>query len=177
MSPRDRRAIAAITDLLDRLGLAHAFVGRVARTAWLGGPVEEGAIDVLVLMTAEQKNQVAMMASHRGFRVDQAEIDATLEYDLVPLNFLDTEGEVKVHVLVASNALYGQMVAAARDAAPGGQPLRVVAPEDLALLLSLADDERSHRDRARLAARPDFDRERFNQRAISIGLPDRVIGG
>lgn len=173
--PRYEHALAAVADLMGRLRLAHAFVGGAARAAWLGGALDQGAVDVLVLMTSEQKNQVATMASHRGFRVDQEEVDATVEYDLVPLNFLHPEGDVKVHVLVASNALYGQMVAAARDATLAGHSLRVIAPEDLALLLSLGDDEASQRDRERLAALPAFDRRKFNQRAAAIGLAGMVI--
>ena len=46
------------------------FVGGVARAAWLGGAIEGGSIDIVALMQPPQKNQVAMMASNRGFVVD-----------------------------------------------------------------------------------------------------------
>jgi hypothetical protein len=123
-----------------------------------------------------------MMASNRGFRVEREEIEASVELDLIPLNFVDEEGEVRVHVLVASNALYGRIVAAAREVADEG-PLtpaartlspqagrgtmtRIAAPEDLALLLTVAEDA----DRDHLFALPDFDHRAFNDRLRSIGL-------
>jgi hypothetical protein len=110
-------------------------------------------------MKPEQKNQVAMMASNRGFRVDREEIDQSEELDLIPLHFDD----VRVHVLVASNALYAKMIAAARTV----DDLRVAAPEDLALLLMLSEDEAGVRE---LMADPKFDRTRYNETLISIGL-------
>jgi len=161
--PRYARAIDAVTDLLSRLRLDWIFVGGVARSAWLGGSVEGGAIDVVALMQPQQKNQVAMMASNRGFRVDREEIDQSEELDLIPLHFDD----VRIHVLVASNALYARMIGAARVV----NDLRVAAPEDLALLLTLSDDAVAVQQ---LMAAPDFDRARFNETLISIGLRELV---
>lgn len=170
-TPRHGRALHATAELLSKLRLDYAFVGGVARAAWLGGEVK-GPIDVLALMTPQQKNQVAMMASNRGFRVDRQEIEATEELDVVPLNFVDEQGEVRVHVLVASNALYGRMFASIREAEFDGRALRVVAAEDLALLLTMADDEVSVR---RLLAIDGFDRHTYNERLVSIGLAELVI--
>jgi hypothetical protein len=164
---RYSRAIAAVSDLLVRLRLEFAFVGSVARSAWLGTLVERGSIDVVALLTAEQKNQVAMMASNRGFRVERAEIEQSEELDLIPLNFVDAQGDVRVHVLVASNALYGRMV---RDAVT-----RIVNAEDLALLLVLSDDEESQRAAQLLIRLPNFDRASYNRRLVSIGLPQLVV--
>ena len=76
LSPRYSRAIAAIDELLMKLRLEWTFVGSIARAAWLGGVVDGGSIDVVALMKPEQKNQVAMMASNRGFHVDREEIEA-----------------------------------------------------------------------------------------------------
>jgi hypothetical protein len=166
---RYSRAIAAVSDLLVRLRLEFAFVGSVARSAWLGTRVERGSIDVVALLTAEQKNQVAMMASNRGFRVERAEIEQSEELDLIPLNFVDAEGDVRVYVLVASNALYGRMV---RDAV---KETRVVNAEDLALLLALSDDEESQRAAQLLIRLPNFDRASYNRRLVSIGLPQLVV--
>lgn len=170
-TPRHGRALLATAELLTTLRLDHAFVGGVARAAWLGGEVA-GPIDVLALMTPQQKNQVAMMASNRGFRVDREEIEATEELDVVPLNFVDPDGEVRIHVLVASNALYGRMFAAVREAELEGRAIRVVAAEDLALLSTMADDEVSVR---RLSAIQDFDRHAYNARLVAIGLAEMVI--
>jgi hypothetical protein len=161
LSPRYARAIGAIGELLAKLRLEWTFVGHVARAAWLGGVVDGGSIDVVALMKPEQKGQVAMMASNRGFRVDRDEIDRSEELDLIPLHFDD----VRVHVLVASNALYAKMIAAARVV----NDLRVAAPEDLALLLMLSEDAAGVRE---LMSNPDFDRVRYNETLVSIGLRD-----
>jgi len=164
---RYSRAIRATADLLTRLRLTFAFVGSVARSGLLGSRVEDGSIDVLALMTPEQKNQVAMMGSNRGFRVDRGEIEQSEELDLVPLNFED----IRVNVLVASNALYAHIVNAAVEAALDDQTVRVAAAEDLALLLSLAEDPAAEM----LIRLPDFDRRAYNERLISIGLPQLVV--
>lgn len=164
---RYQRAIDATAELLEKLRIDAMFVGGVARSAWLGGDVASGSVDVVALMNAPQKNQLAMMAANRGFRVDREELEQTDELDLIPLTFLDEEGEVRVHVLLASNALYGRMVAAAQPAELEGRALRVPRPEDLALLLLFAEDEVTVK---RLAVLPQFDRAAFQERLVSIGL-------
>ena len=169
---RHARALRAIADLLTRLKLASAYVGSVARAAWLGGEVAAGSIDVVAVMGPQQKNQIAMMASNRGWRVDREEIEQSEELDLIPLNFVDDDGEVRVHVLVASNALYGRMVAAAREATFEELALRVPAAEDFALLLALAGDEVGLQELTSGAA---FDRQSYNEKLISIGLPGLVV--
>ena len=161
------RAIHATAELLGKLRIEAMFVGNVARAAWLGGEIESGAVDVLALMNAPQKNQLAMMASNRGFRVDREELDQTEELDLVPLNFIDPDGEVRVHVLLATNALYGRMVPAGTPATIGDREIRVPRAEDLALLLLFAEDEATVRA---LAVLPEFDRAAFQQRLVAIGL-------
>lgn len=171
-SPRYDRAIAAVADLLARLRLEFVFAGSVARSAWLGSRVHQGSLEVITLMTSEQKSQVAMMAGNRGFRVDRDEVEHTAELDLIPLHFIDPEGgEVRVHILVASNALYGRMVRAgvATDSVP------VAAIEDLALLFALGDDDDSQRSAALLVRLPQFDRSAYNERLVAIGLPDLVV--
>lgn len=170
-SPRYGRAIATVADLLARLRLESVFVGSVARSAWLGSRVDQGSLEVVALMTSEQKSQVAMMASNRGFRVERDEVEHTAELDLIPLHFVDPEGEVRVHVLVASNALYGRMV----RAGVAVESIRVAAIEDLALLFALGDDEDSQRAAAMLVRLPEFDRIAYNERLISIGLPHYVV--
>ena len=174
LSDPHRLALEATAELMSRLRLQHAFVGSVARAAYLGGRVGRGSIDVIAVMNPEQKNQVAMMASHRGFRVDRDEVQETEELDLIPLHFAGPE-EIRVHVLVASNALYGRMVAAGLEGEVGPLRLRVVTAEDLALLLSMAEDEESMRAHAELVARPDFDRRAYNGKLISIGLSELAI--
>ena len=110
-SSRYGRALAAVTDFLTRLKLEFAFVGNVARSAWLGSRVECGSLDLIALINTEQKSQVAMMANGRGFRVEREEIDAEREeLDLDSARFADPEGTIRIHVLVGSNALYGRMV-------------------------------------------------------------------
>jgi hypothetical protein len=152
------------------------FVGSVAHVAWLGGMIDGGSIDVLALMQPQQQNQVAMMANNRGFRVDRDEIEQTEELDLVPLMWVDEEGDVRVHVLVASNALYARMFANARTielhTAINAREIRVPAAEDLALLLSMSDELDDVRV---LAAGESFDRSAFNEKLVSIGLRERVL--
>jgi len=160
---RHEQAIHAVAELLGKLRIESIFVGSVARAAWLGVEVSDGSIDVLALMNAPQKNQVAMMASNRGFRVEREEIEQSEELDLVPLNFDD----IRIHVLLASNALYGRMVSAGREARIGERAIRVAAPEDLALMLLVAEEEAGMR---RLMMLPDFDRQAFNDRLSAIGL-------
>lgn len=164
---RYNRAIHATAELLGKLRIEVMFVGNVARAAWLGDEVEGGAIDVLALMNAPQKGQLAMMAANRGFRVDREELDQSEELDLVPLNFVDADGEVRVHVLLASNALYGRMVPAGAPALIDDREIRVPRPEDLALLLLFAEDQATVRS---LAMLPEFDRVAFQERLVSIGL-------
>lgn len=168
-------ALEGTADLLSKQRLDYVFVGSVARAAWLGGLVSRGSIDVIAVMNPQQKNQVAMMASNRGFRVDREEIEQSEELDLIPLNFVGAEGEIRVHVLVASNALYGRMVAAGVEVDLGPARFRVATAEDLALLLSMAEDEDSRRAQAELVARTDFDRRAYNGKLISIGLGELVI--
>jgi len=148
------------------------FVGSVARAAWLGGLVDSGSIDILGLMQPQQKNQVAMMANNRGFRVDASEIDQAEELDLIPLNWIDEEGDMRVHVLVASNALYARMFANTRVIQFYEREIRVPSAEDVALLLSMSDD----RDDVRaLAATEAFDRRAFNEKLVSIGLRELAL--
>jgi hypothetical protein len=171
-TPRHARAIESAAELLSKLRIESMFVGSVARVAWLGGMIESGAIDVLALMQPQQQNQVAMMANNRGFRVDQEEIAQTEELDLVPLTWIDDEGDVRVHVLVASNALYARMFANARTIEIYGREIRVPAAEDVALLLSMSDENDDVRV---LAGDESFDRSAFNDKLVSIGLRERVL--
>jgi hypothetical protein len=166
------RAIRAVADLLTRLRAGFVFVGSVARSAYVGGLVNGAAIDVIAAVSSEQKGQVAMMASHRGFRVDRAETEASEELDLVPLKFIDPEGDVRVHVLVASNALYGRMVAEGVETAFEELAVRVPRPEDYAILLQMSGDLSALEIVARS---PEFDRASYNRKVESIGLRELVI--
>ena len=170
-APGHAAAIRAVDELLSKQRIEHLFLGGVARAAWLGGLVDSGPIDALGLMHAEQRNNVAMMASNRGFRVDRDEIERTAELDLVPLTF---DG-VRVHVLVASNALYARMFATAnvgRVLNPSEFEVRVPSVEDLALLLTMSEDDDGVRQ---LAAKPEFDRALYNEKLTSIGLGALVV--
>jgi hypothetical protein len=182
-SPLYERVIAAVTDLLTRQRLDFVFAGSVARAAHLGTPVDGGSIDVIATMGPQQMNQVAMMASHRGFRVEHEEVEATEELDLIPMHF----EEVRVHVLVASNALYGRMVADGVGLRPqasglgedpearGPRPetsIKVPRIEDFALLLQMSNDVTSLMT---LIESPEFDREGYNRKLTSIGLRELVV--
>jgi hypothetical protein len=166
-TPPYAQTIRAIADLLTRLKIDHLFAGGVARAAWLGGDVASGSVDVIALLKPEQKNQVAMMASNRGFAVDRDEIERSEELDLIPLRFDD----VRVHVLVASNALYGSMFAGAREATAGDATIKVPSAEDVALLLALSEDEVGLHA---LTSLPDFDRKTYERKMMAIGLGSYV---
>jgi hypothetical protein len=177
-------AIDAVSDLLSRLRLDFLFLGNVARSAWLGSEAGTGSIDVLATMGPQQKSQVAMMASNRGFRVEREEIDQSEELDVIPLHYVerplgqrpsvetDDQSEIRVHVLVASNALYGRMVAGGVPARLGERELRVPTAEDFALLLAMMGDEVALRA---LTSTPWFDRVRYNDKLRSIGLGEHVL--
>ena len=169
-------ALAAIGEVLTRLKLDHAFVGGVAASALLGESLETGSIDVLVVLSSEQKNQVAMMASNKGFRVERSELEATEELDLIPLYFTAAMGEIRVHVLVASNALYGQMVKRAVFSTVDGRDIRIIRPEDFALLLTVGGDTASLERRERLIQRTTgFDLDSFNNQLSSVGLASMKV--
>lgn len=170
-SARYSQAIHAIAELLAKLKIDAMFVGNAARSAWMNIEMDSGAVDVLALMNAQQRNQLAMMASHRGFRVEREELEQAEELDLVPLNFTGAEGEVRVHVLLASNALYGRMVAAAQSATIDDREVRIPRAEDLALMLLMAEDEGAVRH---LTSLPEFDLVAFRERLTSIGLGGEV---
>jgi hypothetical protein len=172
-SARYSRAIHAIAELLAKLKIDAMFVGGAARSAWMDAEVDGGAIDVLALMNAPQRNQLAMMASHRGFRVEREELQQAEELDLVPLNFSDADGEVRVHVLLASNALYGRMVAAGQATTLDERPVKIPRAEDLALMLLMAEDEEAVRH---LTSLPEFDLVAFRERLTSIGLGGEAAG-
>jgi len=170
---RYSRAIHSVADLLDKLRIDAMFVGGVARSAWIGEEMTSGAVDLLALMNAPQKGQLAMMASNRGFRVEREELEQTEELDLVPLNFVDPDGEVRVHVLLATNALYGRMVAAGQEAMIDDRTVKVPRAEDLALMLLMAEDDDAVRT---LTALPEFDLPAFRERLASIGLGAQAGG-
>lgn len=169
--PARSAAIAAVSDLLTRLRTEFAFVGSVARAAWLGGPVSGGAIDVISAVSAEGRHQIPMMAMNRGFRVDQEALERAQELDLVPLGWPHSGEEIRIHVLIASNALYGTMIRDSVAAAAGEVALRVVAREDFALLLMMSEDPAFDE----VAAQEGFDRDGFNRRLSSIGLASKVL--
>lgn len=166
-TPRYARALNATAELLEAMRIEVMYVGNVARVAWLDGELGAGAIDLLALMNAPQRGQLAMMAANRGFRVERQEMEQSEELDLVPLNFVDAEGDVRVHVLLATNALYARMFSNTWTEGFGGRALKVPAPEDLALMLLMADDDETVKA---LTALPEFNRENFRERLASIGL-------
>lgn len=173
-SARFGQAIDATSELLARLRIEGMFAGVVARSAWVGHEAADGSVDVIALMTHQQKNQLAMMASNRGFRIDRAEIDQSEELDLIPLYFVHEEGDVRVFVLLATNALYGRMAKAAVTVRFGEREIRVPRAEDYALLLVVGEDREAL---ATVMADPAFDRAAFEERLVSIGLGMEMVNG
>lgn len=162
------RAIDAVGGLLTKLQIEFMFVGSVARAAWLEGAIDRGSIDALAIMQPQQKSQLVMMASNNAFEIDRKEVERSEELDLVPMRF----GGVRVHVLLASNALYARMVKDAWSERIGDHDWRVPSCEDLALLLAIAEDREAL---GRMVALPDFDRESYNEKVTSIGLRELAV--
>jgi hypothetical protein len=130
--------------------------------------------------------------------VERDEVEASEELDIVPMRFDD----IRIHVLVASNALYGRMVASgvearlpmtpevpspARGPAIGelvaealptnaagraGRTLRIPTAEDFALLLAMMGDEVALHA---LTSTPEFDRAGYNEKLHSIGLGEHAL--
>lgn len=117
-----------------------------------------------------------MMAANNGFEVDRDAVEAASELELIPLGFPHPDGPVRIHVLMASNALYAKMINGSVNAEAGTSQLAIVNEADYALLLRLGDDERSREDFKELLNRSaGFDRQSFNEKLISIGLRGRVV--
>lgn len=167
------QAVSATAGLLTKLRIDFALVGDLALCGWLGRKSEAASLDLLAVVTPEGKQQIPMMASHRGFELDRDLIEATEELDLVPMGL----GGVKIHILIASNALYGRMVASAAPARLGQIELRIVNREDLALLLTLSEapDTLSVREELVRRSRGLFDRDRFNRKLLSIGITGKGL--
>lgn len=168
-------AARAIDDILTRQQVAHAFVGELAIGAWTGRRVERGAVDVLALVSADRGQQVPMMASHRGFTVDAAEVEAARELDLIPMRWGGGDGSLRVHVLMATNTLYAKMLTRSVDSLLGDSSVPVVHVEDLALMLVLSDREDVTLDDLAASAGDAFDRARFDETLRSIGLSGKAV--
>jgi len=166
--PSHANAIRAVVELLNRLRLDHVFVGSVARAAYCGEPIASGAIDALATMGPQQKNQLAMMAKNNGFSVERDEVEAAEELDLIPMRF----ESARVHVLVASNALYGRMVADGVTSTFEESNLKVPRREDFALLLQLSNDVETLMS---IIESPEFDRAGYNAKLTAIGLRGLVV--
>jgi hypothetical protein len=93
------------------------------------------------------------------------------------MHFGTGPSEVRIHVLMASNALYARMVSAAVPAVLGGRELRVIGAEELALLLTIGEGPEASvaRDELILKAGAEFHRDRFDQLLVSIGLGGKTI--
>ena len=170
-----KAAIGAIHDLLTRLKMDHMFVGTVAESAWLGDDVVGGPVDVLAALAPERKGQIPMMAGNRGFIVDRDAVEAAAELDIVPLAW-ETDGvRVRVHVLLASNALYGRMFRTPAAARMDEMEMQVPSAEDVVLMMIVGDRDRAEIERVAMAAAPRFDRDALNTKLVSVGLPGGVI--
>lgn len=169
-------AVRATEALLTKLQIPHAFVGEVALAAWLSRSAAAGSVDVLALLTPDRSRQVPMMASNRGFLVDERELEETRELDLIPMRFAHERGNPRVHVLMATNALYSRMLKRAAEAELGDDLIPVASAEDLGLMLAM-QDARETLDSLVVAAGNRFDVGRFNETLVSLGIGGKAIAG
>jgi len=174
-SPRYQRPILALTELVGKLRLDYCFVGTIAKAFWLGQTTEDGAIDLLVVLTPDRSAQLPMMAGNRGFVVDRDEVEAARELDLIPMRFPDAEGGIRIHALMASNALYSRMVVGAVTTEVEGKAVKVIAAEDLVLLMLVEKERREIIDSVIERAGEGVDLTRLNEKLTSIGLSARRI--
>ncbi|HVT05689.1 MAG TPA: hypothetical protein VHL58_20215 [Thermoanaerobaculia bacterium] len=174
-SPRYQAPILALIELLGKLRLDYCFVGRVAKALWLGEQVSDGAVDVLVLVTPDRSAQLPMMAGNRGFLVDRQEVEAAGELDLIPMRFPDPEAPIRIHALMASNALYSRMLAGSITAELEGVPVKIIAPEDLVVLMLVEEERREIIDSVIDRAGEKVNVTRLNEKLTSIGLSARKI--
>ena len=175
--PEVIEAMSAIWRLLGTLRVEAAFVGAAATSAWLDRPIDATSVDLVAMLSPDGVHQVPMMAGNRGFLVERDTVEAARELDLVPLGYPTGGGTIRVHVLLASNALYARMIREAVDARLSEESVRVVNAEDLALLLLMTEsDESEHQLRElREKQREAFDLARFNDKLASIGLASKRI--
>lgn len=166
-------AALAISEILARQQVTHAFVGEIAVGAWTGRRVETGAVDLLALVSPDRCQQIPTMASHRGFAVDPADVDAARELDLIPMRWGGPAGP-RVHVLMATNALYAKMLLRVAEAKLGEATVPVVHAEDLALMLVLSDRDDVSVDELAIRAGDAFDRARFDETLRTIGLAGKA---
>ncbi|HSN68001.1 MAG TPA: hypothetical protein VLV48_02065 [Thermoanaerobaculia bacterium] len=171
-------ALGALAELFGALRMEYALVGEIALAAWLGEPVgNSGPVDLLALIQTDRSRQIPMMATSRGFTVDEDEARRGEELDLLPMTWVGGDRPVRVHVLFATNALYGRMVRDAVTASAAGATMKVVAAEDLALLLLVSElpDAAATIGRLRLELGTTFDRDGLNRKLVSIGLQGKVL--
>ena len=170
-------AACATADLLVRLRLDWALVGDLAFSAWTGEPVSNGSVDVLSILSPDRMQQIPMMASNNGFDADPETVEQARELDLIPMAWpVEDDNPVRIHVLVASNALYAHMVRNSVATRIGETEARVIDRGDLALLLAV-DERPLARERLDVLTRTgdEFDFENFNRRLETIGLGSRVV--
>lgn len=170
LEPRYDSAVRAVLALLERSRVEHAFVGDIASNAWLGEPVA-GSIDLLALISPERGSTIPQIAPSCGFRVDRDEAENSRELDLLPIHHIG-DVETRINILMATNALYSNMIARAELFELPPHEVKVVSAADHALLLRVAESERAGALFVRLLEECSerIDRKKFNQSLRSIGL-------
>lgn len=157
--------------LLRQVEAPYAFVGDVALNAWLDRPHNGHTVDVVTLL-GDRPTSLLAAAGEAGLTFDEREIARCEELDLIPLRFDGRSDSVRIHLLLATNALYGRMIQSAVEGEVEGTWVRVVSAEDLALLLSISGTEESARSLEELTTAPgvNFDHERFRRMLTMIGI-------
>jgi hypothetical protein len=171
-------AARAAAAMLATLRMDHAIVGDLALHAWLEEDVPAaGSVDLLGMVQTERAGQIPRIAPDHGFHVDPAQAAEAEELDLLPMTWRGGEREVKVHLLFATNALYGRMVRESVAVAGEESELKVIRAEDLALLLLVSDEPEALAAIARLRLKlgPALDVEGLNRKLVSIGLSGKVL--
>ncbi|HUO85692.1 MAG TPA: hypothetical protein VM534_11315 [Thermoanaerobaculia bacterium] len=177
MDPDWAEAARSLIEMLDLMQMEAVFVGSIAEAAWLGNEVAAGPIDVLALTSSGHARMIPKVAGQHGFEVDAAEIERAEELDLIPLTRRSGEQRIRIHILMATNALYSRMIRNAVAGFAGGMALRLLAPEDLAILLLVdeSSDARRRLDRLIEAAGEEMNLDRLNETLASLGLSSKMV--
>ncbi len=143
-----------LADRLDEDGLAYAFGGALALTAW-SAPRQTVDVDVMVFVDARDLSRVVDALERAGAIVDRAEAARTTASAGLVIARLSG---MRVDVFLATHPVHQEMGQRRRQIDLGTGPLWFISAEDIALLKLFFGRPKDLVDLERLfAAQPDLD--------------------
>jgi hypothetical protein len=166
-----RRALDAVTDLFDALGLDYALVGGLAVSIW-GAPRATADVDVYADLRTDRRDEIHDEMTRRGFDVP-AMAEELQRFGVFRSLFRPTN--VFVDVFDADNPLGEAILARRRRVIADGKARWAAAPEELVLLKAFSDRPRDFDDLTTLVAVcRDLDATHVDRWVREL---DRSIGG